>query len=87
MRIRSVKILVLHALLNVLDCMVEENKLVSQGGYCNIHLLDIVFCTSYCFACYIFFLMCLGNKLCSLIGLGAVSFQTLFSSGSFSFIT
>ena len=64
MHIRSVKILVLHALLNVisrevLDCMVEENKLLPQGGYCNIHLLDIVFCTSYCFACYIFFLLCL----------------------------
>ena len=64
MRIKSVKILVLHALLNVisrevLDCMVEENKLLPQGGYCNLHLLDIVFFTYYCFACYIFFLMCL----------------------------
>ena len=39
--------------------MVEENKLLPQGGYCNIHLLDIVFFTSDCFACYIFFLMCL----------------------------
>ena len=83
MHIRSVKILVLRALLNVisrevLDCMVEENKLLPQGGYCNIHLLGIVLFTSYCFACYIFFSHVPRNKLCSLIGLGA---------GSFSFIT
>ena len=83
MRIRSVKILVLHALLNVisrevLDCMVEEKKLLPQEGYCNIHLFDIVYFHILLLCMVYLFSHVPINKLCSLIGLGV---------GSFSFIT